>query len=91
MLTGVSAVSEKSSVDMDWDSLTFSFTKTDRMYVARCNEGEEWEKGLMQDFENLSLSPASGVINYGQGLFEGMKAHYAEDGKVVLFRPWGCF
>ncbi len=87
MLTGVSAVSEKSSVDMDWDSLTFSFTKTDRMYVARCNEGEEWEKGLMQDFENLSLSPASGVINYGQGLFEGMKAQYAEDGKVVLFRP----
>ena len=40
------------------------------MYVARCNEGEEWEKGLMQDFENLSLSPASGVINYGEGLLK---------------------
>ena len=80
-------MSDKINPSVDWDSLTFSFTKTDRMYIARCNEGEEWKEGLMQDFANLSLSPASGVINYGQGLFEGMKAQYAEDGKVVLFRP----
>ena len=38
-------------------------------------------------FQNLSLSPAAGVINYGQGLFEGMKARRAEDGRVLLFRP----
>ena len=72
---------------IDWDSLTFSFTETDRMYIATCKQGEEWEPGIMQDFQDLSLSPAAGVINYGQGLFEGMKARRAEDGRVLLFRP----
>ena len=78
---------EDAGPDIDWDELTFSFTETDRMYIATCKEGDEWEPGVMQDFQSLSLSPAAGVINYGQGLFEGMKAQYAADGKVVLFRP----
>ena len=72
---------------IDWDTLSFSFTETDRMYIATCKQGEDWEPGIMQDFQNLSLSPAAGVINYGQGLFEGMKARRAEDGRVLLFRP----
>ncbi|MDP6912863.1 MAG: hypothetical protein QF736_02930, partial [Candidatus Thalassarchaeaceae archaeon] len=80
-------MSEDTGPEIDWDSLTFSFTQTDRMYIATCKQGEEWDSGVMQDFQNLSLSPAAGVINYGQGLFEGMKAQYAEDGSVVLFRP----
>ena len=54
---------------VDWDNLTFSFTETDRMYIATCKLGEEWEPGIMQDFQDLKLSPAAGVINYGQGLF----------------------
>ena len=76
-----------SEPSIDWDSLTFSFTETDRMYIATCKQGEEWEPGVMQDFQYLSLSPAAGVINYGQGLFEGMKARRAEDGRGLLFRP----
>ena len=78
---------EDAGPDIEWDDLTFSFTETDRMYIATCKEDDEWQPGAMQDFQNLSLSPAAGVINYGQGLFEGMKAQYAADGNVVLFRP----
>ena len=66
---------------IDWDSMIFSFTKTDRMYIAHCKEGGEWQSGVMQDFQNLSMSPAAGVLNYGQGLFEGMKAQRAADGR----------
>ena len=33
------------------------------------------------------MSPAAGVLNYGQGLFEGMKAYRTVAGRVVLFRP----
>jgi len=84
---GVRGMSGEAGPEIDWDSLTFSFTQTDRMYIATCKQGEEWGPGMMQDFQNLSLSPAAGVINYGQGLFEGMKAQYAEDGSIVLFRP----
>ena len=68
--------------EVDWDSLTFSFTETDRMYIATCKQGDDWGQGKMQDFQNLSLSPAAGVINYGQGLFEGMKAQHAADGSM---------
>ncbi len=35
----------------------------------------------------LSISPAAGVLNYGQGLFEGLKAFRLADGSAVLFRP----
>jgi len=86
-IIGVRGLSGDAGPEIDWGSLTFSFTQTDRMYIATCKQGDEWKTGVMQDFQNLSLSPAAGVINYGQGLFEGMKAQYAEDGSVVLFRP----
>jgi len=84
---GVQGLLEDTDTSIDWDALTFSFTQTDRMYLATCKEGEEWRPGSIVDFGSLSISPAAGVINYGQGLFEGMKAQHANDGRIVLFRP----
>ena len=31
--------------------------------------------------------PCLQILNYGQGLFEGMKAQRTAQGKIVLFRP----
>ena len=73
--------------EVDFENLTFSFTKTRSMYVAKCNLGEEWQKGKLMPFENLSLSPAAVVLSYGLGLFEGMKAYRWEDGRIAMFRP----
>jgi len=75
------------SNDIDLDDLTFNFTKTRSMYVAKCKLGEEWEIGSIVPFDNLHISPAAGVLNYGQGLFEGMKAYKWDNGKTVMFRP----
>ena len=72
---------------IDWDSLTFSFTETDRMFVATGSWEDGWSEGRMVDFQPLNLSPAACVLNYGQGLFEGMKARRTPDGKITLFRP----
>ncbi len=72
---------------IDWDSLTFSFTETDRMFVANGSWEGGWSEGRMVDFQPLNLSPAACVLNYGQGLFEGMKARRTPDGKITLFRP----
>lgn len=47
----------------------------------------QWDVGGLQPYGPLSLSPAAGVLNYGQGLFEGMKAYRTVAGRVVLFRP----
>ncbi len=74
-------------VSIDWDALTFSFTPTDVMYTATCKLGEEWEPGVLEPYGDITISPAAGVLNYGQGLFEGMKAQRSVNGGIVLFRP----
>ncbi len=35
----------------------------------------------------IEISPAACVLNYGQGIFEGMKALKAKNGEITLFRP----
>ncbi len=57
------------------------------MFVANGSWEDGWSEGRMVDFQPLNLSPAACVLNYGQGLFEGMKARRTPDGKITLFRP----
>ena len=76
-----------SAAPVDWDELTFSMTETDFMYIAKTAIDEPWSPGEIRPYGNISISPAAGVINYGQGLFEGMKAYRTSTGRVVLFRP----
>ena len=76
-----------SEAPVDWDSLTFSMTETDFMYIAKTDIDAPWTPGEVLPYGNISISPAAGVINYGQGLFEGMKAYRTSAGRVVLFRP----
>ncbi|KAK4750058.1 hypothetical protein SAY87_027507 [Trapa incisa] len=73
--------------DVNWDELGFSLIETDFMYVMKCSIGESFQSGSIAPFGNLELSPCCTLLNYGQGLFEGLKAYRKEDGKVQLFRP----
>ena len=73
--------------DIDWDKLTFSLTPTDTMYVATTTAEDPWMPGDLRPYGNISISPAAGVLNYGQGLFEGMKAYRTAKDRVVFFRP----
>ena len=57
------------------------------MYVAEVNAGEPWMPGALTPFAEFSISPGAGVLNYGQGLFEGMKAYRTEADRIVFFRP----
>lgn len=74
-------------IDIDWDKLTFSVTPTRSMYKTTCLQGEDWKPGELMPYGNISISPAAGVINYGQGLFEGMKAYRTSKGNIGIFRP----
>ena len=73
--------------DINFDDLTFTFTETRSMYVTKCNQGDYWKTGELVPYGNISISPASTVLNYGQGLFEGMKAYRTKGGRILLFRP----
>ncbi len=80
-------VKEKQLQNINWDELTFSITPTRSMYEAHCEIDGEWDTGKLIPYGNVSLSPAAGVLNYGQGIFEGMKAYRSAKDNVVLFRP----
>lgn len=71
----------------NWDELGFGVLETDYMYLAECVDGEEWQPGELKSYGPVSLHPAAGVLNYGQGLFEGMKAIRTTRDRIVLFRP----
>ncbi|XWS29665.1 hypothetical protein CRYUN_Cryun24cG0049300 [Craigia yunnanensis] len=73
--------------DIEWDNLGFGFLSTDYMYMMKCTQGGNFSKGELQRFGNIELNPSAGVLNYGQGLFEGLKAYRKEDGNILLFRP----
>ncbi|KAG6394288.1 hypothetical protein SASPL_144872 [Salvia splendens] len=75
------------SADIDWDNLGFGLVPTDYMYMMKCSQGEAFSNGELQRFGNLELSPSAGILNYGQGLFEGLKAYRKHDGNILLFRP----
>ncbi|KFK28461.1 hypothetical protein AALP_AA8G517300 [Arabis alpina] len=88
------AVSSKSSsinvnelADIDWDNIDFGLKPTDYMYEMKCSRDGEFSKGGLIRFGNIEINPSAGVLNYGQGLFEGMKAYRKQDGNILLFRP----
>ena len=72
---------------IDWDNLTFSLTPAKSMFISHWENETNWTDGKLIPFGNISMSPAAGVLNYGQGIFEGMKAFRTIENRIVLFRP----
>ncbi|XP_012447012.2 branched-chain-amino-acid aminotransferase 2, chloroplastic isoform X2 [Gossypium raimondii] len=82
-----STYSEDEYADVDWDKLGFGLTPTDYMYVMRCSKDDNFKEGRLSRYANIEISPSAGVLNYGQGIYEGTKANRTEDGRILLFRP----
>lgn len=60
---------------------------TDHMAVIRFDRAQGWHDGQVTARAPFALDPAASVLHYAQEIFEGLKAHRAADGRVVLFRP----
>ena len=73
-------------INIDWDKLGFDPIKTRSMYFANCSLNGRWNKGGLVPYGNIELSPAAGVLNYGQGVFEGTKAFNTCNNNIALFR-----
>ena len=72
---------------VDWDNLLFGKVFSDHMFVMDYKDGQ-WQNPQIQPYGDLSMSPATSVLHYGQSCFEGMKAHKNEEGDILLFRPY---
>lgn len=83
---------KQSKIDeVDFEALEFGKHTSDHMLVCDYANGG-WQQPMIVPFANLSLSPATLALHYGQTVFEGMKAFRmsagagAPDGNVNIFR-----
>lgn len=74
------------SDEIDFYDLKFEFKRTKTMYENDYKDGK-WASGKLIPFGKIEISPGACVLNYGQGIFEGMKALKTKEGEIVLFRP----
>lgn len=78
---------EKSRINqLDPNNIQFGKLYADHMLIANYEDGE-WKQPEIVPFGNLSLSPATTFMHYGQAIFEGVKAYKDADGNAVIFRP----
>lgn len=67
--------------------------KTDNTFMAISyynNNCWEYSDNLSYNiipYGKIELEPAATILNYGQGIFEGMKAYITNKNNIVLFRP----
>jgi len=72
----------------DPNTLKFGRVFTDHMFKMEYTPENGWHNGRVVPFGPIELSPASSVLHYSQQMFEGMKAYRANDGRILLFRPY---
>ncbi|MEL6823528.1 MAG: hypothetical protein AAFP70_17350, partial [Calditrichota bacterium] len=75
--------------DKNFGKLTFSLNQLSyetKMFESWYKNGQ-WDPGELVPFRPIPLSPAANILNYGQGIFEGMKAYRSVKDRVVMFRP----
>ncbi|WUH88767.1 branched-chain amino acid aminotransferase [Streptomyces sp. NBC_00433] len=60
---------------------------TPHMVTLLWTEDNGWTGPALGPHQNLSVSPASAVLHYGQSIIEGLKAHRQPDGSFAIFRP----
>ncbi len=71
--------------EVDFNHLEFGKYVSDHMLVCDYINGE-WHTPHILPYANLSLSPSTLALHYGQTVFEGMKAFRMKDGRINIFR-----
>src|SRR5687767_11134032 len=71
--------------EVDFTNLEFGKYVSDHMFICDYIDGE-WQLPQIVPFANLSMSPATLALHYGQTVFERMKAFLMKDGRVNIFR-----
>jgi len=71
---------------VDFNNLKFGQILSDHMLVADYDDGE-WKEVKIIPYTNISVSPATSALHYGQAIFEGIKAYKFDDGRISIFRP----
>jgi len=71
----------------DENNLGFGTIFTDHMFNMDYNPDKGWHNPRIEPYQALTMDPATMVLHYGQGVFEGLKGYRTQTGDVTLFRP----
>lgn len=69
----------------DFTKLGFGKYFTDHMLVMDYEDGA-WKEPEIVPYAPFEMAPASNVLHYAQGIFEGAKAYKNKEGKITVFR-----
>lgn len=71
----------------DVNNLVFGKVFTDHMFVMDYSTDKGWHDARIIPYQPITIEPSAMIFHYGQTVFEGLKAYYSAEGKVLLFRP----
>ncbi len=76
---------------IDWGSLGFGLNHPEHARMVTLTTDKTWS-GLGHPIEAtpyapLTLEPSATILNYGQGIFEGIKAFRTARDRIAVFRP----
>lgn len=71
---------------IDWDNIGFNPIHTAYVGGMVSLHGEPYEPFTMVPAGTINLPLSAVALNYGQSIFEGLKARKGRDGKIRLFR-----
>jgi branched-chain amino acid aminotransferase len=72
-------------------SLSFGTIFTDHMFNMDYNPQDGWHNPRIEPYASFNMDPATMVLHYGQGVFEGLKAYRTDTDAIQLFRPGDNF
>lgn len=76
---------QKKLIQSDHSKLGFGQFFSDHMFLMEY-DGKDWKNPRIEPYQNFQMDPATLVLHYGQGIFEGLKA-YRNGDNIYLFRP----
>ncbi|MEG2675444.1 MAG: aminotransferase class IV, partial [Clostridia bacterium] len=75
----------KPKVKPDFSKLGFGKYFTDHMLVMDFENGA-WKEPEIVPYAPFEIAPATNILHYAQGIFEGAKAYKTKEGKITVFR-----
>ena len=85
----IQEIEESKISQVDFNNIQFARIYSDHMFMADFHEG--WKDMRIVPYGDMSLSPSTSTIHYGQSIFEGIKAYKNAAGEVSIFRPLDNF
>ncbi len=78
---------EKLKTKPDADNLGFGSIFTDHMFNIDYSPEKGWHNPRIEPYAPIDMDPATMMLHYAQGVFEGLKAYRTPSGGIQLFRP----